>query len=216
LLNGAAPRRLFVEHATFSPALARQLAAHAETQGSTFLDAPVSGGPEGASAGTLVTMVGGTADGVERARPVLDGYSKVVVHVGGPGAGLSLKLVNQHLVAAHVVAAAEAALLAERLELDLSVVGWVLSSGLAASAILERCLPLMSSRAYGGTGMPIEGLREALDLAADAFGSAGDDPPLLPVVSQVFGRAVDAGFGPYDLAAIAEVLRIPLSAAEPL
>jgi 3-hydroxyisobutyrate dehydrogenase-like beta-hydroxyacid dehydrogenase len=216
LLATAPAGRLLIEHGTFSPALAGQIAALAQAQGTTFLDAPVSGGPDGASGGALVTMVGGDAEGVERARPLFDAYSKLVVHVGGSGAGLSLKLVNQHLVAAHVVATAEAALLAQRLELDLAAAGPVLGSGLAASAILDRCLPLMSRRSYDGTGMPIEGLREALKLIAGTFGDAGDHPPLLPVVTHVFERAVDAGRGAQDLAAIAEVIREPATAAERL
>lgn len=99
---------------TLSPVAARAFAARAAEGGIAYLDAPVSGGPAGAAAGTLAMMVGGSLAPLERARPELSRIAARILHVGGPGAGQVAKLVNNLLVATHLVAAAEALRLGAR------------------------------------------------------------------------------------------------------
>lgn len=99
---------LFVDCTSGDPDTSRIIAADLAARGVTFLDAPVSGGVAGAEAGTLTVMVGGNADALERARPVLDCFAGRIVHCGDIGAGHALKAVNNALLALHIWSTAEA------------------------------------------------------------------------------------------------------------
>lgn len=99
---------VIADTSTLEPKAARDFAARCAAAGVDYLDAPVSGGPAGAAAGTLAMMVGGDAAALDRARAVLDGIATRIVHVGASGAGQVAKLVNNLLVATHLVTAAEA------------------------------------------------------------------------------------------------------------
>jgi 3-hydroxyisobutyrate dehydrogenase-like beta-hydroxyacid dehydrogenase len=96
---------VIVIHSTIRPETCRRLAAQAGERGVSLIDAPVSGGGAGAAAGTLTVMVGGETDAVERARPVLESFAGLIVHLGAVGAGQMAKLVNNALMAAHVAIA---------------------------------------------------------------------------------------------------------------
>ncbi|MDQ1697658.1 MAG: 2-hydroxy-3-oxopropionate reductase [Frankiaceae bacterium] len=189
-LAGAARRgQVFIEHATFSPALAREIDATLEGRGASFLDAPVSGGPEGAAAGTLSAMIGGRDQCLAVATEVMRAYASHVVHVGPAGAGLELKLVNQLLVSCHAAAAAEAEELMRLMGVRLDVAASILDTSWASSAMLSRLLQRRQDRGtapseatIGGLGTPQQLVREllaahdlapavslaALDLFADA------------------------------------------------
>jgi 3-hydroxyisobutyrate dehydrogenase len=104
----ARPGAVLVDTSTVSPDSTRALAARLAANGQHLLDAPVSGGPTGARAGTLAMMVGGALDVLERVRPVLARIATRIVHVGPSGAGNVAKLVNNFLVGAHLLAAADA------------------------------------------------------------------------------------------------------------
>ncbi|HWT07540.1 MAG TPA: NAD(P)-dependent oxidoreductase [Roseomonas sp.] len=108
LLPALPPGTVIVDTSTLSPGAVRGFAEQAAAAGCAYLDAPVSGGPAGAAAGTLAMMIGGDAAAVERARPVLAKLAAKILHIGGPGAGQVAKLVNNLLVATHLVTAAEA------------------------------------------------------------------------------------------------------------
>ncbi len=116
------PRSIVVDTSTSDPVVTTRLAKHAETY--DFLDAPVSGGPTAARSGTMTMLVGGDADALERARPVLDVLASKIVHVGGPGAGHAAKIANNMLCAANLVLVAEAVRLGE-------------AAGIAAGDLLE-------------------------------------------------------------------------------
>ena len=103
LLPAMPPGGVVVDTSTLDPLAAREVAARA-----AYLDAPVSGGPAGAAAGTLTMMLGGEAAALERARPALSLLASRIIHVGGAGAGQAAKLVNNLLVATHLAAAGEA------------------------------------------------------------------------------------------------------------
>ncbi len=96
---------LIVIHSTIHPERCKRLAEQAEQHGLSLIDAPVSGGGAGAAAGTLTVMVGGQADAVDKARPVLETFAGLIVHLGDVGAGQMAKLVNNALMAAHVAIA---------------------------------------------------------------------------------------------------------------
>ena len=189
LVAAARPGQIFVEHGTFSPALARELSAAAAEHGAWFLDAPVTGGPEGAAAGTLVAMVGGDPGALATAAPVTSHYVAESVLVGPSGRGLQLKLVNQLLVSVHMAAAAEAGALLLALGIPIEVAMPVLGGGWAASAMLARELPRVLASDFDSAGATIGGLVGVQELVSAIYAEAGIPPRLMPVVRELFSAA---------------------------
>lgn len=209
LLAAARPGHLFVEHGTFSAALARRLAERAALAGASFVDAPVTGGPEGAAAGTLVAMAGGDPVALADRAELFAAYLASIRVVGPAGAGVALKLVNQLLVAVHMTAAAEAAVLLERSGIALDDAYAVLTAGWAGSTMLERELPRAMRGDFGESAATIGGLAPVLDLVARALDDAGVASVLLPPVRARFGEAVAGGLGGADPAALVTLYREP-------
>jgi 3-hydroxyisobutyrate dehydrogenase len=107
ILAGVRPGALFLDCTSGDPATSRRIAARLAERGVAFADAPVSGGTNGAEAGTLTVMVGGSAETFARARPVLAAFGRRVEHVGPVGAGDALKAVNNALLAVNILAVGE-------------------------------------------------------------------------------------------------------------
>ena len=207
LLSAVRPGTVLVEHGTFSPSLARELAKQSATVGAEFLDIPVTGGPDGADAGTLIGMAGGSAIVLDEVRPVLSAYTSRVHYVGGPGSGARLKLVNQMLVTVHMAAAAEAAALLMRTGIDGTAATVVLGGGWASSVMLERSLPRALASDFTASGATIGGLIHVQRLIREAFDDAGVVPRLLEPARAVFDAAVAAGLAQSDPAALVDVYR---------
>lgn len=140
---------LHIDMATIAPETARRLAAKLQTLGVAFLDAPVSGGPSGAAAGSLAIMVGGAAADLERARPLFEVLGQRIVHVGPQGAGQVAKACNQMVMVAGIQAVAEALALANRAGLDLSRVHAAIRGGSAASRVMDVFGQRMVEGNYG-------------------------------------------------------------------
>ncbi|WP_026877061.1 NAD(P)-dependent oxidoreductase [Jiangella gansuensis] len=169
VLANAAAGTVVIDMTTSAPALARRLAEAGAERGVTVLDAPVSGGPAGAQAGTLSVMVGGDADGLRRVRPVLDIFAGTVVHQGPAGSGQLAKLVNQTLVAGVTLAACEAFVLASSGGLDLERVSESVRPGVAGSPLFD----FVWSRLRAGDlepGFKLDHLRKDLGLVIEAAG----------------------------------------------
>jgi len=137
VLAGARPGTLLIDMSTISPIVARKLAADAAARGVTMLDAPVSGGEVGAINAALSIMVGGPAEGVERAMPVFQAMGKNIVHIGEAGAGQVTKAANQVVVALTIAAVGEALTLAKNAGADVAKVRQALLGGFAQSRILD-------------------------------------------------------------------------------
>ncbi|MBI5878074.1 MAG: 2-hydroxy-3-oxopropionate reductase [Chloroflexi bacterium] len=137
VLAGARAGMLLIDMSTISPIVARKLAADALARGVTMLDAPVSGGEAGAINAALSIMVGGTAEGVERAMPVFQALGKNIVHIGEAGAGQVAKAANQVVVALTIAAVSEALTLAKNAGVDAAKVRQALLGGFAQSRILD-------------------------------------------------------------------------------
>ncbi len=189
--------QIYVDHSTVSPALNRHCAALVASRGASYLDAPVSGGPAGAEAGTLTVMVGGDDATFQRALPVLEAFGSKIRLCGPIGAGQAIKLVNQYLVAVHTMAASEAAAFAVRLGADLDTVEDVVGTSFGSSAMLLRNLPRVTARDFSpatpigliakdlsiihaeaiqaGVPLLIGGLVEQYYLEAKARGWTGED-----------------------------------------
>ena len=132
---------VIADTSTLSPIAARDFAARAAGAGIAYLDVPVSGGPAGAAAGTLTVMAGGDAAALDRARAVLDRIAARIVHVGAPGAGQVAKLVNNLLVATHLVAAGEALRLGRLAGVEPEALLPVINAASGRSAATEVNMP---------------------------------------------------------------------------
>ena len=165
---------VIADTSTLSPLAARDFAARAAAVGIAYLDAPVSGGPAGAAAGTLTVMAGGEAAALDRARPVLDRIAARIVHVGAAGAGQVAKLVNNLLVATHLVAAGEALRLGRLAGVEPEALLPVINAASGRSAATEVNLPrwVLPGVESGFTaGLMRKDVRLAMELA-QAVGAA--------------------------------------------
>ncbi len=201
LLPGLDGDKLLIDTSTVQPATAKEIARRLAEVGCDFLDAPVSGGVEGARQGTLAIMVGGEAATLERARPVLEAIGKRIAHMGAVGSGQSTKAVNQIMCAGINQAVTEALALAEAEGLPLDKVIEVVSSGAAGNWFLEKRGPTMVRGEFP------HGFKLALhhkDLAiCKAIAEKHD--VTLPVVEMTlvhYRRLMDAGFGDEDISAL--------------
>ena len=138
VIHGVQEGALVVDMSTISPQTTREIADRLREKGVHMLDAPISGGSEGAANGTLSIMVGGAAAQVERAMPYLQAMGKSITHVGGQGAGQTVKLVNQILVVGTMLAVSEALLFAEAGGLDLQKTLAAVEKGAAGSWMLSN------------------------------------------------------------------------------
>jgi 3-hydroxyisobutyrate dehydrogenase len=167
---------LLVDTSTVGPAASRAVAARVSAAGMRMLDAPVSGGPAGAAAGTMAMMVGGAATDLAAARPVLARLASRIAHVGGPGAGCVAKLVNNALVAAHLRLAGEALRVARLCGVDPAAVLASVNGASGRSAATEVNFPRWILSGTFDSGFTAGLMRKDLSLAAALDGA---DAPLL-------------------------------------
>ena len=205
LLSAAGPGQVFVEHGTFAPDLARHLASSARARGAAFVDMPVTGGPDGARQGTLTAMAGGDLVVIDRVIRVVDAYCAEVTRMGGHGAGLELKLVNQLLVSVHMAVAGEAIEMLVRLGLDLGRARRVLTASWAHSTMFERTLTNVIAGRYAATGVIIDAMVEVQDLVAKLAEDIVTGAPVFATSRETFEDAVYAGAGGRDPAMLARL-----------
>jgi 3-hydroxyisobutyrate dehydrogenase-like beta-hydroxyacid dehydrogenase len=199
--------RLLIDMGSSEPARSRQHAARLAQAGVGWVDAPMSGGPEGAAAGSLAIMAGGADADVARAMPVLGALGRAT-HVGGPGAGHTVKVVNQLIVGLTIEAVAEALALAESAGVAPELVQRALAGGFADSKILQLHGTRMARRIYtpgGKASTQLKDLRMAQALAA----AAGLDLPHLDDTAARFARLVAQGDGDLDHSALHKLLYGP-------
>ncbi|HYQ65824.1 NAD(P)-dependent oxidoreductase [Actinophytocola sp.] len=200
-----ARRALWVDMSTISPVTARSVAAQARDAGLRTLDAPVSGGEQGAVDGTLSIMVGGEAADVEAARPVLEVVGRTIVHVGPAGAGQTVKAANQLIVAGTIGLVAEALTLLDAQGVDLTPAVEVLSGGLAGSAVLDRKSANMLRHEFA-PGFRVDLHHKDLGIALGTARESGVPLPLGAVVAQLMAAARAQGHGDLDHSALLLVL----------
>ncbi len=172
VIEGAQPGSVVIDCSTISPHVTRDIAAKLAEKDVHMLDAPISGGSEGAAKGTLSIMIGGEAEQFERALPVFRAMGKTITHVGPTGAGQTVKLVNQVLVVGNALATCEALLLAQAGGLDLQKTFDAVSQGAGGSWFFTNRGPQMMARDWrpGFTlALQQKDLRLVLD-AADELG----------------------------------------------
>ncbi len=177
LLDGPAGR-LLVDTSTVEPATSRRLAGALEAAGHAMLDAPVSGGPAGAEAGTLTVMVGGSEADLARGQPVFAALARTVVHVGPSGAGAVAKLVNNLLCAAHLLTNGEAMRLAEAAGVPAARVLEAVNAASGRSAVSEVNMPRWILSGAFDSGFTMGLMRKDVRLAAKLIEAAGLEAPL--------------------------------------
>jgi 2-hydroxy-3-oxopropionate reductase len=194
VLRGAKSGSLVVDMSTISPAATRQLAARLAEEGVAMIDAPVSGGSEGAAKGTLSIMVGGEAADVERARPYLAAMGSAITHLGPIGSGQSCKLVNQILVVVNMLAAAEALVFAEASGLDLERTLEAVGGGAAGSWMLANRGPQAIRRDWR-PGFTIDLQQKDLRLVLESADQTGAPVLATSVVFQLYRTLQREGLG---------------------
>lgn len=172
VIRGVRVGSLVIDHSTISPHVTRDIAAQLNEKGVHMLDAPISGGSEGAAAGTLSIMIGGDAEQVERAMPYLEAMGETITHVGGQGAGQTVKLVNQILVVINMLGVSEALLFAEAGGLDLQKTLDAVTGGAAGSWMLSNRGPQVIERDWS-PGFTIDLQQKDLRLVLDAADEMG-------------------------------------------
>ena len=209
----AAPKgTLFIDTSTISVDDAREIHAQAAERGHAQLDAPVSGGVKGATAGTLAFMVGGEADAVERARPVLEPLAGKIIHCGDSGTGQAAKLCNNMVLAVQQIAAGEAFVLAEKLGLSAQSLFDVITGATGNCwAIHTNCPvpgPVPTSPANNDfkPGFATALMNKDIGLAMDAVKSTGSTAPLGSHAAEIYATFA-ADHADKDFSAVIELLR---------
>lgn len=171
-IHGASAGALIIDMSTISPDTTKRIAAQLNEKGIHMLDAPISGGSEGAEKGTLSIMVGGDAAQVNRAMPYFEAMGKAITHVGAQGAGQSVKLVNQILVVVNMLAVSEALLFADASGVDLEKALAAVTQGAAGSWMLSNRGPQVIERDWR-PGFTIDLQQKDLRLVMEAADQVG-------------------------------------------
>ncbi|MBB4592979.1 3-hydroxyisobutyrate dehydrogenase [Xanthomonas cannabis] len=203
---------LVIDCSTIAPVSARKLADAARVRGLAMLDAPVSGGTAGASAGTLTFIVGGDADVLERARPVLQAMGKNIFHVGDNGAGQVAKLCNNMALGVIMAATGEALALGVAQGLDPAVLSQMMAVSTGRSWATEVCNPwpgvlpnAPASRGYSG-GFGNDLMLKDLGLVAESAVQAGVSIPLGELARNLYAMNSRAGNGALDFSSVVKLV----------
>ena len=201
VFDSARAGTLVIDFSSIRPDVTAALASTARDKGFRLLDAPVSGGEAGARNAALSIMVGGGSADFEEARPLFDAVGKTIVHVGGNGAGQTVKAANQLIVAANIQALAEAVTFLDAYDVDLEAALDVLGGGLAGSKVLEQKRTNMAEHDFT-PGFRIDLHHKDLGIVTSAAREAGVVVPLGALVAQLMAAARANGDGGLDHSAL--------------
>lgn len=202
-LAGVRPGALVIECSTLSPEWVVELAGLAAARGCVFLDAPVTGSKPQAASGEVMFLVGGEADAVERARPVLRPMSRDLVHLGPAGSGARMKLVNNFVGAVQTVALAEALAFIESCGLDPDAAMAVLMNGAPGSPLVKTVGARMMAHDYSVNFM-MRLMRKDVGYAIAEARRCGVPLRTAATAAELFDAAIADGRGEADFAAVAE------------
>ncbi|MFN2349502.1 MAG: NAD(P)-dependent oxidoreductase [Thioalkalivibrio sp.] len=206
VIQGARAGLIVVDHSTIAAGASQRMAEALADAGVKMLDVPVSGGEQGAIAGTLTLMVGGESRALETVRALLEVVGGTITHVGGHGAGQIAKTCNQMIVAQSLVAIGEAFTLAESAGVDPARVREALLGGFAASRILEAHGQRMLDHNYE-PGFKARLHCKDMGIALQTAAELGVATPGTAVATQFINALVGQGMGELDSSALVEMLR---------
>ena len=202
VVANARPGQILIDTSTVGIGTSKACADASESKGARFLDAPISGGVERASDGTLTIMAGGPKDAYDDALPILEAMGATVRYIGPTGTGTVAKLVNQLLVGIHSVAAAEAMLVGAKSGADPAMIFEVVNSGWGQSFMLGRNAPVMLDRDFEGIRTQVKVFQKDMGLIQDLIRDLDMDAPGADLAYRMVNQAVEQGFGEMDPAAI--------------
>ena len=200
VIQGAKAGAIVVDMSTISPSATRRVAAELSRKGIRMLDAPVSGGSEGAREGILSIMIGGDASDVARAMPVLSAMGKNITHVGPNGAGQMTRAINQAIIAGVYLAVAEGMTLGLKAGLDMEKVVQAVAGGAAASWVLDQRSGHMIKNEYP-LGFRVRLHRKDVAIVMEAGRELGVFLPVTALVEQIESGLISQGYGDEDLSA---------------
>jgi 3-hydroxyisobutyrate dehydrogenase len=206
VVDGAGPDTLIVDCSTIAPSGSWDFAARLAERGLRMVDAPVSGGSEGARNATLTIFVGGDAADVEHARPVLAAMGRTITHVGPIGAGQAVKAVNQVILAGTYLGVAEGIVLAIKAGLDVEQVVGALGGGAAQSWVLANRSGRMLANDYP-LGFKVSLHRKDLNIALALAAQLGAVLPVSALAAQLESGLIASGHGDDDMSALARAIR---------
>jgi len=206
VIRGARPGALVIDMSTISPSVTREIAAALSAQEIRMLDAPVSGGSEGAQQGTLSIMVGGDSGDVAEATPLLEAMGKTISHIGPIGSGQLTKAINQIVVAGTYWSVAEGIALGLKAGLDMESVVRAVGGGAAGSWAMVNRSGNMIRNEYP-LGFKIELHRKDLNIALGVARELGVTLPMAAFVEQVETGLIARGYAKEDISAIARTVR---------
>jgi len=206
LAEGARSGSLVIDCSTISPSATRDFAARLAEHGVDLVDAPVSGGSEGAQKATLTIFGGGSADAFERARPILAAMGRTITHVGPSGSGQAVKAVNQVILAGTYLGVAEGIVLAIKAGLDVDQVVEALGGGAAQSWVLANRSGRMLANDYP-LGFKVALHRKDLGIALALAREMGAELPVTDMAADLETELIAAGHGEDDMSALARVIR---------
>jgi 3-hydroxyisobutyrate dehydrogenase len=199
------PGSVVIDMSTISPEATREIAARLKEKGAHMLDAPVSGGEQGAIDGTLSIMVGGDDDIFERCQPFFEAMGKNIIHVGPSGMGQTVKLVNQILVAGTLNAVAEALIFAQKSGVDLDKAIDAVKGGAAGSWQLANLAPRIIKRDFQ-PGFMIDLMQKDLKLVMESAATSKLTLPASSLVHQMYYSLQSAGEGKSGTQALIKAL----------
>jgi 2-hydroxy-3-oxopropionate reductase len=205
VFENAQPGALIIDFSTIRPDVAAALAAEAAERGFRMLDAPVSGGEQGAIEGALSIMVGGATADFEAAAPVFAAVGKTIVHVGPSGSGQTVKAANQLMVAGHLELLAEAIIFLEAYGVEVEAALHVLGGGLAGSTVIQRKGAAMLARDFT-PGFRIALHDKDMGIVTAAAREAGVVIPLGAVAAQLLSSLKAQGDGGLDHSALLKLV----------
>lgn len=213
ILAVAKPGTLFIDSSTIDVQTARDVAAAAAEAGMMMIDAPVSGGVGGASAGTLTFMVGGPEGAFARAEEYLNAMGKTIVHAGGAGNGQAAKICNNMILGISMIGVSEAFVLAEKLGLDHQKLYDISSTASGQCWSMTTYCPVPgpvptspANRDYEA-GFTAAMMLKDLKLAQDAANTSGASTPLGAEAAQIYNLYAGAGNGAVDFSGVINFLR---------
>ena len=202
IVTAARSGQILVDHSTVAPSTSQAIARAAEARGAFFLDAPISGGVERATDGTLTIMAGGDHTAFETALPVFEALGKNIRHVGATGSGSVVKLINQLLCAVHSMAAAEALLIGAKAGTDPRVILEILATSWGTSFMLSRNGPVMVERDFANARAPLRLYNKDLGLMHDFAKDMGSPTPMGDRALDMIKEAMDKGMGELDVSCL--------------
>jgi 3-hydroxyisobutyrate dehydrogenase len=206
IIHGAPQGAIVIDMSTISPAATRQMAQELGAKGIKMLDAPVSGGPEGAQNGTLAIMVGGDAADFEKALPILEIIGKTVTLVGPIGAGQITKAINQIIISGTYLTVAEGLTLGIKAGLDMEKVIQAISGGAASSWVLHNRGINVVNNTYP-LGFRVKLHHKDLRIALDTARELDVTLPATALVAQIENGLIARGYGDDDVSAIGRSIR---------